>query len=75
MATSREEREMTSLYEIGERVSAEIPGGVTVIGPIVEKFTEFDGTPAYRVEQVAGGKDDGSRYAVRQDEIKVVLDG
>lgn len=63
-----------AMYQQGERVSATIPGVVTVNGPIVETFTEWDGTPAYRVEQASGGADDGQRYAVRECEITVVLD-
>jgi hypothetical protein len=61
------------LYEVGDRVSAEIPGGVTVNGPIVEAVIDSSGA-WYNVEQAAGGADDGQRYEVREDEIKVVLD-
>ena len=58
------------MYEVGERVSAEIPGGVTVNGPIID--VQVGGW--YVIEQAAGGQDDGHRYTVRESEIKVVLD-
>lgn len=61
---------MTHLYSVGDLVSAEDPKGTTITGRIVEASFPRE----YIVETISTGADDGRRYDVHEEEIKVVLD-